>query len=217
MSTKIDKQKIISTYMNYVLDNGNPPTSIYAFAKELNIDEKEFYHYYSSFEQLASDIYVAFYEETIRLLMSEISYNELDARNELLAFYFTFFELLTNNRSYIMSTLKTQTLDFQSLKTLLPLKNKFKEYIKTLEIKTIDLKQKKLNTFKEKSIEEMACAQLLFTLKFWLEDTSPDFEKTDLFIEKSVNASFDILNITPLENIIDFGKFFFKEKIKTQL
>jgi len=62
----------------------------------------------------------------------------------------------------------------------------------------------------------LAWTQFLFTLKFWLEDTSIGFEKTDLFIEKSVNASFDLMNMTPLENIIDFGKFFFKEKIKPQ-
>jgi hypothetical protein len=51
------------------------------------------------------------------------------------------------------------------------------------------------------------------TIKFWLDDNSKGFEKTDIFIEKSVNASFDILDTTPLKSVIDFGKFLFKEKI----
>jgi hypothetical protein len=55
----------------------------------------------------------------------------------------------------------------------------------------------------------------MLTLKFWLDDTSPSFEKTDMFIEKSVNTSFDIINIQPLKSFIDFGKFIFKEKIMT--
>jgi hypothetical protein len=50
-------------------------------------------------------------------------------------------------------------------------------------------------------------------MKFWLEDTSSSFEKTDIFIEKSVNTSFDLLDIKPLKSIIDFGKFLFKEKV----
>ena len=51
-------------------------------------------------------------------------------------------------------------------------------------------------------------------MKFWIDDTSSSFEKTDIFIEKSVNTSFDVLNIAPLKSLIDFGKFIFKEKIK---
>ena len=47
-----------------------------------------------------------------------------------------------------------------------------------------------------------------------MDDTSTSFEKTDIFIEKAVNTSFDILNITPLKSLIDFGKFIFKEKVK---
>jgi hypothetical protein len=53
----------------------------------------------------------------------------------------------------------------------------------------------------------------MITLKFWLDDTSASFEKTDIFIEKSVNTSFDILNIAPIKSVIDFGKFIFKEKM----
>jgi hypothetical protein len=54
----------------------------------------------------------------------------------------------------------------------------------------------------------------LVTLKFWLDDTSASFEKTDIFIEKSIKVSFDVIDTTPLKSIIDFGKFLFKEKMQ---
>jgi hypothetical protein len=54
------------------------------------------------------------------------------------------------------------------------------------------------------------------TLKFWLDDDSAAFEKTDIYIEKSVKASFELLNVAPLDSLIDFGKFIFKEKIYTK-
>ena len=54
--------------------------------------------------------------------------------------------------------------------------------------------------------------QFLFLLKFWMEDGSPGFEKTDIAIEKSVTTIFQIFENTPLEKIIDFGKFLYKEK-----
>ncbi|MEM6517296.1 MAG: TetR/AcrR family transcriptional regulator, partial [Bacteroidota bacterium] len=56
--------------------------------------------------------------------------------------------------------------------------------------------------------------QLLLTMKFWLDDQSANFEKTDIFIEKSVNTSFDVLNIAPVRSLIDFGKFVFKERVR---
>lgn len=51
----------------------------------------------------------------------------------------------------------------------------------------------------------------MFKLKYWMEDNSARFEKTDVAIEKSVNAIFDVFNTTPLESVLDFGKFLFKE------
>jgi len=51
-------------------------------------------------------------------------------------------------------------------------------------------------------------------MKFWLDDTSEAFEKTDIFIEKSLNTSFELLNTKSLNNIIDLAKFLYKEKVK---
>lgn len=216
-STEINKQQILSKYMEYVLEHGAQPKSIYSFSKELNIEEKTFYDHYNSFESIAQDVYATFYKETINLISQDESFEQLDAKNKLLVFYYTFFELLTANRSYVIQTLKESKNILEKIKMLQPLRTHFKEFVKALDIEKIDFKKEKINELNNKGIEEMAWNQLLFTLKFWIEDTSAGFEKTDIFIEKSVNASFDLLDITPLKNIIDFGKFFFKEKIKPTL
>ena len=78
----------------------------------------------------------------------------------------------------------------------------------------LDVKEQRLEKIQEKSLKESAWLQLMFTLKFWIDDTSPSFEKTDLFIEKSINTTFDVLNIAPVKSVIDLGKFLFKEKFK---
>ena len=93
------------------------------------------------------------------------------------------------------------------------LKQRFTNYIEHLNIKTIDLKQEQITRIQNRGLKESAWLQLLVTMKFWMDDTSPSFEKTDLFIEKSVRASFDLIDTTPLKSIIDFGKFLYKEKM----
>jgi hypothetical protein len=46
-----------------------------------------------------------------------------------------------------------------------------------------------------------------------MEDSSAGFEKTDVVIEKSVTTIFDVFENTPLDSLLDFGKFLYKEKM----
>ena len=210
----IKKSDLIDWYMDYVLMHSQNPKSVYAFAKDNNFDEQKFYDFYGSFEALEQDIFNVFFENSLSVLEKNEDYQTFDARNKLLSFYYTFFENLTANRSYVVHALQGQKNNMQSLKVLSELKKSFSNYIEHLGIKTIDLKQEQLDKIQNRGLKESAWFQLLVTMKFWLDDTSPAFEKTDIFIEKSVRASFDLIDVSPLKSIVDFGKFLFKEKMQ---
>jgi len=205
--------EIITLYMGYILDHNAKPTSVYSFAKENKFEEAIFYQYFGSFEAIEKTIFNTFFENTITILDKSKDYQTFDPRNKLLSFYYTFFENLTANRSYVVNALNSKKLDLKKLDALSSLKTSFTHYIDALEIETIDLKQKNIVQIQQKSIRETAWLQLLITLKFWLDDSSANFEKTDIFIEKSVNTSFDLIDSTPLKSIIDLGKFLYKEKM----
>ncbi|WP_299126336.1 TetR family transcriptional regulator C-terminal domain-containing protein [uncultured Winogradskyella sp.] len=209
----IRQADIISYYMDYVLTHNHKPKSVYAFAKDNNFEEQKFYEFFNSFELLEQSIFKVFFDNTLEVLHKSDDYQSFDARNKLLSFYFTFFEVLTANRSYVIHALGSEKNQLKSLKTLSHLKKSFTNYIELLDIKTVDLKQEKLVKIKNRGVKESAWFQLLVTIKFWIDDTSTSFEKTDIFIEKSVQASFDLIDTTPLKSLIDFGKFLYKEKI----
>lgn len=209
----ISEQDIISNYMDYVLANDKKPASVYYFAKTNSFEEADFYKFFGSFESLEKNIFKVFFENTLSALEASESYDTFDARNKLLSFYFTFFENLTANRSYVVYALNTQKNNLKGVLVLSELKNRFNKYIANLDIETLDIKEEHIERIQMKALQESAWIQLMMTLKFWLDDTSAGFEKTDIFIEKSVNTSFDILNIAPLKSVIDFGKFLFKEKM----
>lgn len=214
---KLTANMLFSNYMNYVLENNSNPPSVYSFAKANDFEEADFYKFYGSFEALEKAVFATFFDNTIGMLAKSEEFQSFDARNKLLSFYFTFFEMLTANRSYVVYSLKMHKDNMKALGKLSDLKHRFTQFVSELEIEMIDVKQDKLKKFQEKSLEESAWIQLLITLKFWLDDTSASFEKTDIFIEKSINASFDLLNVQPLKSIIDLGKFLFKEKINPKL
>lgn len=148
------------------------------------------------------------------MLHNSDGYSELDNKTKLLSFYFTFFELLTANRSLIVYLLKNEKHDLKQLSKLKELRKLFQTFIQSMGLNVVDIPKEKIQKIQGKAIDELVWGQFLLTLKFWMEDTSPSFEKTDLFIEKSVHASFDLMDLTPLKNIIDFGKFLWKEKMK---
>ncbi len=209
----INESDIIALYMDYVLTHNRKPKSVSAFVKENNFEEQKFYEFFGSFETLEQSVFKVFFDDAHNILEKSEDYLTFDARNKLLSFYYTFFEILTANRSYIVHVLEGNNNSLKSLKMLSHLKGRFANYIEHIDIKTIDLKQEQVIRLQNRSLKESAWLQLLITIKFWLDDTSPSFEKTDLFIEKSVRTSFDLIEITPLKSIIDFGKFLYKEKI----
>lgn len=214
--TNITKEDLISFYMDYVLEFNEQPKTVYAFAKQNNFEEQKFYEFFGTFQALEAVVFKTFFDNTLAVLNSSTDYQSFDSRNKLLSFYFTFFENLTANRSYVMFALQNHKNVLKNLQSLKQLRQEFINFIDSLEIEVVETKQEQLDKIQKQGLKEGAWVQLLLTLKFWMEDESPGFEKTDVFIEKSVNASFDILDITPLKSLIDFGKFLFKEKVQMQ-
>ena len=209
----ITENDIISWYMDHVLNHNKQPSSVYSFAKENNFEEALFYKHFGSFDAIEKGVFKAFFNNTITLLEKSEDYGGFDARNKLLSFYYTFFENLTANRSYVVHAIAGNKNQLKSIEALSGLKKYFSEYIENLDIQTINLKEERLEKLQQRSLKESAWFQLLVTMKFWLDDTSSSFEKTDIFIEKSINARFDLMDIKPLKSIIDFGKFILKEKV----
>jgi len=203
---------LISYYMEYTLEHNAAPKSVYIFAKKYNFQEEIFYKYFGNFDALEQTIFKTFFDNTKTLLEKSDDYKSYESRNQLLSFYYSFFELLTANRSYVVYALEDNKNNLTKSKSLKGLKHSFTKYVESLNIPLLEIKQETLDKIQNTTLKETAWLQFSLTMKYWLKDTSPSFEKTDVFIEKSVNTSFDILNTKPIKSIIDLGKFLYKDK-----
>ena len=115
--------------------------------------------------------------------------------------------------SYVLFTLENDKSLLKKMEQLKGLRKHFKAFASELIVEGNAEKSLKITKHNPRLFSEGAWLQLLFILKFWMDDDSAGFEKTDIAIEKSVNTVFDVFENTPLDNIIDFGKFLFKEKM----
>ncbi|TBW28395.1 TetR family transcriptional regulator C-terminal domain-containing protein [Gramella sp. KN1008] len=210
---KPDADKLIAIYMDYVLENEKTPRSVYKFAKENEMTEQDFYKLFGSFEGLRKAIWEKFFENSMEVMEKSKEYASFSNREKLLTFFYTFFEVLTANRSYVLYTLRENSQPLKNLDQLKSLRKNIKNYAKTLIEERNKEKSLKLFQQSELIFSEGVWIQFLFLLKFWMDDNSPAFESTDVAIEKSVNTVFDVFDNTPLERIVDFGKFLWKERM----
>jgi len=210
---KVAKKDIYTFFIDYYLENGEAPKSAYQLAKLHNFDEAQFYQFFGNMKAVEKSIFESFFDETLILLDKSEDYADFNGRNKLLSFFFTFFEILTANRSFVLSMLEIDKSSTSYLKTVSSLKSKYFKFIETLEIEKLDLKDERFEKIVGRSLDETLWIQLIVCFKFWIEDDSASLEKTDIFIEKSINTGFDLINIKPLKSVLDLGKFLFHEKI----
>ena len=208
------KQKIYDAYSTQVLEHEKEPKSVYLFCKKNKIEETDFYNSFASLEDIKESIFSKFFDNAYMLISKEKGFDAQVPKEKLLSFYFTFFEVLLINRSYVLFILSNSGEKMQKLSSLRRLRNSFKQFASGLIEQGNTSKQSILTKHPELIFSEGAWLQLLFLLKFWMEDSSPGFEKTDMAIEKSVQTVFELFDNTPLDSVIDFGKFLWNEKFK---
>ena len=210
---KVDrlKTKLITQYTEQVLEHEAYPKSVYKFCKTAKIEEKDFYGVFSSLDVVRECVWEVFFTNAMQVLEKDKDFKMGSRREKLLSFYFIFFEVLLLNRSYVLFALKREMNIMKDIVFLKKLRRHFKAFATDLIEEGNADKQSRWSQHPPKLFSEAAWAQLLFLMKFWIEDTSEQFEKTDAAIEKSVNTAFDVFDNTPLDTLLDFGKFLWKE------
>jgi hypothetical protein len=218
-------EKIRKAYTEYVLDNGKQPTSVFQFAKKLKIAEAEFYTYYSSFDAIEADVWLAFFNDAKTTVENDDTYQTYSVREKVLAFYYTWIELLKAQRSFVVYSfgrLRTEHRE-RSVQAkvagmgatpaiLAPFKDAFLDFARDLLAEGRESKEVEPRPFVTDRYPNALWAQTLYLLDFWVRDVSKNFEKTDTAIEKAVNTSFDLIGRSPLDTLFDFAKFIYQNK-----
>lgn len=204
-------QEIIEAYMNTVLETESYPKSVYKFCKENKIPETDFFKNFGSFEGLHEEIWNAFFDNALQALNGNEDFASYSNKDKLLAFYYTFFEVLTLNRSFVLFVLPERPSSLKEVGFLKGLRSRVKQFASTLIEDGNAEKNLKITRHSVTIFSEAAWVHMLFLLSFWRKDTSAGMEKTDVAIEKSVRAVFDVFDTTPLDSVVDLGKFLFKE------
>ena len=162
---KITKQQIVDAYMDYVLEHEKHPKSVYKFAKMNKMQEADFYQFFGNFEGLRNEIWSMFYHNTKELMDKNEEVTQYNSREKMLTFFYTFFEMLTANRSYVLFTLEESEDMMKNLPQLKGLRKNIKSFAK--ELIELDNDEKNYSFLKnsERVFSEGAWIQFFISIK----------------------------------------------------
>ncbi len=209
-----NRELLQQSYINYVLEHGRQPVSVFAFAKSLGLAETEFYAYYNSFENLEQEIWKDLFEKARQRTESQEVYEQYSVREKLLSFYYIWIEELKLQRSFVLYAINKQpTRRFMVTSAqLLLFRNAFREFAAELLREGRATQEVVNRPFLSERYADGLWRQTLFVLNFWAKDPSKLFEQTDVAIEKAVNTSFDLIGKTPFDTLFDFAKFLYQNR-----
>ena len=207
------KNRIIRAFIEHVLETGKPPVSVYKFAQSIGLPEEEFYNYYTSFQGVKGAVWDQIFDETMAMMRAQEVYPSYSAKEKLLAFYYTWIEVLRKNRSYLLALYENHT-DFKKVtpQEVRSFRHKFKDFAKGIIIEGKANDEVVDRKYLSDKYDEVLWLETLFLFQFWLKDTSVSFEKTDVAIEKSVRLTFDLIGRTAVDSFVDLAKFLYQSK-----
>ncbi|MEJ7557228.1 MAG: TetR family transcriptional regulator C-terminal domain-containing protein [Pedobacter sp.] len=200
-------EQIKTGYINYVLTYDEKPKSVYSFVKKLKISEIDFYQFFASFESIEKLIWVELTVETIDTLQQQEVWNQYSSREKILSFFYSYVEVLKKQRSFIIYTLKGSRSQLSTPKVLLATKTIFENFAENVISDGLESGELADRKFFSKRYKDALWLQFAFILRFWVSDDSAGFEKTDEAIEKGINVTFDLFQHSPIDNLLDYGKF----------
>ncbi|WNJ16664.1 TetR family transcriptional regulator C-terminal domain-containing protein [Pontibacter sp. G13] len=194
-------------YYDYVLEQGHRPVSVYQFTKSLGKPETDFYASYGSFVALEQAIFRSYFIETRKALEEDKTFQEYGTRERILAILFTWLETLKQHRSFVkfLATAESSLFDYDRYQTTT--KDAFQEFVKDILDEGTDQGEIADRLFIPKWYKDGAWMIAKGMLDFWLKDASEQFQKTDAYIEKTVNFWFDLIQPNALDSGFDLVKF----------
>jgi hypothetical protein len=207
-----DLQAIITdAYIDFYLNKGKKPASVYEFTSRLKIEEKDFYQFFGSFEGLEKSLWSGFINTTLETLSASGEYESYPVKEKLLSFYYTLAEVLKSKRSFILLSTEKEA-ELLKNHTLSKARETFQAYVSGLMEEGMESSEIVKRPYITERYPELLWLQLLFVLRFWIKDESAGFEKTDAAIEKAVKVSFDLMGPGAVDSLIDMARFLYHNR-----
>ena len=212
-----DTEALITAYMNASIAAKKVPYRLenltYFTETGDAISLHAFKENFGDVDTLEKEVFHTLFVYTLKMLALESLNQEVDVAERLLSFYYTLFEVFTANRDYIALRFQSPLVSLKSLKRLDKIKAGVTDFLADINQYDPVIPLPGVKMIQEKAFTEAGWLQFLSVFQFWLKDTSPDYERTDALIEKSLLVGLDVLKLQQAErHVVDWAKFWLSKE-----
>lgn len=198
------RSAVKSWYMEYVLEHGHPPPSVFKFCKTNGIEERDFYSSFPAFSAVEAEIWSDLVDRTGEVVDADPEFSSYPTQQKILAFLFTFLEQALEHRSFLLARFPGPNPRHRSVRKMAC---RYGDRATTWLQEGADsgeiAKRGRLNTI----YSHVLALHLLLVIDFWLKDGTSQFERTDAYIEKTVKLVSELIRTQAGDATIDLVRF----------
>lgn len=199
------KSTLRDAYRAHILEEGEPPVSVYRFCRHLEIEEKVFFEHFSSLEALEASIWEEWSAQARHAIETDADSDSAGAMQLHLTYLYTFIDILQSNRSFLLLRWPRNTG---------PVCPRLRGLRRDFDLLASQILQKGRETNEircprqlDSALSSALATHLIWVVEFYCDDDSDGFERTDAFIEKSVRLFFELAGGSAIASGIDLARF----------
>lgn len=200
------RDRIIEATIHHLREHGTLPASVFRFCRDLEIDERAFFGQFPSFNAVESAFWGGTVDRVVQAVTSSETWSGFTARQRLLTFLFAYLEESLQHRSLLLNRVAPLRLLDQPLH-LRGMTERYKIFARTILDHGISTGEIADRGHVGRLYPDALAVHLRSVLAFTLKDDSPRFERTDAYVEKTVNFAFDVVRTQAFDTAFDLLRF----------
>jgi hypothetical protein len=200
------RQSILNAYIAHLEKTGKAYVSVRSLCLDLKIAEKEFYGEFPSLSAVEKHFWREWIEKIIDAVSSGKEWAAFSAKEQYLAFLFAFAGEALESRSLLEQRFSKLTL-LCSPRVLEGLKDSFKDFAGGIIAHGMETGEIAHRGPLGNAYPEVLYIHWRLVLEYFLKDESAGFQRTDAFIEKTVELAFDLLRTQAIDSAADLIRF----------
>jgi AcrR family transcriptional regulator len=200
------KEKILAGFRDHIGRHGQPPATVLALCEPLGVAERDFYNEFGSLDAVEGVFWEDLLAKTLSAVESGAEWEGFGARQRMLAFLYAFLEKSLDVRTVLLFRFRNLS-PMCNPDWLRGMERRFKEWTKGLVATGVSggeiAERGRLAGLYPAALYLLLRAVIDFNVK----DTSPRYERSDAFVEKSVNLAFDLMRTQAIDSAFDLLRF----------
>ena len=197
-----NREKFLIGFRDHMSRHGHPPASVLALCEPLGLGERDFYTEFGSIESLESAFWEDLFTKILAAVQSGVEWEGFGSRQRMLAFFYAFLEKSLDVRTVLLFRFRNLS-PISTPEWLRGMERRFKEWAAEL-VAAGSSSGEIVERGRLTGLYPAAMYLLLRSvIDFHVKDTSPRYERSAAFVEKSVNLAFDLMRTQAIDSAFD--------------